>query len=119
MLRYLGYLILARKVLGLTKVQVWKAHLPAAFASAGVGLAIAAAGWAFAGAPPLAVLAIQIISAALALALCVRFCPVPTVRAELWMRLLSAGLLEASGWRWRLARWVLGKPAQSVTGGGA
>jgi lipopolysaccharide exporter len=120
LLRYIGYLILARKVLGLTKVQVWQAHLPAAFASAGVGLAIAAASWVFAEAPPLALLAIQITVGALALAVCVRFCPVPSVRAELWMRLLSAGLLEPSGgWPWRLARLVLGKPVHSVPGQGA
>ncbi|HET9607200.1 MAG TPA: hypothetical protein VFO87_09110, partial [Nitrospira sp.] len=95
--------------------QVWQAHFPAAFASAGVGLAIVAAGWALAGTPSLAVLMVQITAGALALAFCIRLCPAPAVRAELWLRLVSAGLLEASGgWRWRLARLVLGKPDQSL-----
>jgi lipopolysaccharide exporter len=114
-LRYVGYLILARRVLGLRRTQVWQAHFPAAFASAGVGLAIAAAGWALSGAPSLAVLMVQITVGALALAFCIRLCPAPAVRAELWLRLVSAGLLGASGgWRWRLARLVLGKPDQSL-----
>ena len=74
-LRYLGYLILARRVLGLRRAQVWQAHFPAAFASAGVALAIAAASWALAGAPSLALLTAQITAGALALALCIRVCP--------------------------------------------
>jgi lipopolysaccharide exporter len=114
-LRYLGYLTLARRVLGLRRAQVWQAHFPAAFASAGVGLAIAAASWALADAPSLAVLMVQITAGALALAFCIRTCPAPAVRAELWLRLVSAGLLGASaGWRWRLACLVLGKPDQSA-----
>ena len=114
-LRYVGYLILARKVLALPRAQVWQAHFPAAFASAGVGLAIAAVSWALGGAPPLAGLTAQITAGALALALCIRVCPAPAVRAELWLRLLTAGLLGASGgWRRRLARLVLGKQDQST-----
>ena len=42
LLRYLGYLVLARRVLELPAAQVWQAHVPAVFASAGVALAIAA-----------------------------------------------------------------------------
>jgi O-antigen/teichoic acid export membrane protein len=114
-LRYLGYLILARRVLGLRRAEVWRAHFPAAFASAGVGLAIAAAGWVLAAAPSLAVLAVQITAGAVALAVCIRVCPTSDVRAELWLRVVSAGLLEASGgWRWRLARLFLGKPDPSL-----
>lgn len=115
-LRYVGYLILARRLLGLRRAQMWRAHFPAAFASVGVGLAIAAAGWALASAAPLATLTVQIIAGALALALCTRVCPDPAVRAELWLRLVSAGLLEAS-WRRRLARLILGKPDQSAVEG--
>jgi O-antigen/teichoic acid export membrane protein len=114
-LRYLGYLTLARRVLRLRRAQVWQAHFPAAFASAGVGLAIATAGWALSGAPSVAVLMVQITAGALALAFCIRLCPAPAVRVELWLRLVSGGLLGASGgWRWRLARLVLGKPDQSA-----
>jgi lipopolysaccharide exporter len=115
LLRYFGYLILARRVLELPMARLWQAHFPAAFASAGVGVAIAAARWALADAPSLAVLPIEITVGALALAFGIRVCPVPSVRAELWLRLGSAGLLGASGgWRWRLARLVLGKPDQSA-----
>jgi lipopolysaccharide exporter len=113
-LRYVGYLILARRVLGLPRARVWQAHFPAAFASAGVALAIAAASWALAGVPALVVLTAQITAGALALALCIRVCPA-TFRAEFRLRLVSAGLLGASGgWRWRMVRLVLGKPDQSA-----
>jgi len=113
-LRYLGYLILAKRVLGFRGAELWRAHFPAAFASAGVGLAIAAAGWALAAAPSLAVLAVQISAGSLALALCIRACPTPDARAELWLRVVSAGVLGAAGgWRWRVARLVLGKQDQS------
>jgi O-antigen/teichoic acid export membrane protein len=111
LLRYIGYLIVARRVLGLPRARVWQAHFPAVFASAGVGLAIAGAGRALASGPSLAVLTVQITAGALALAFCIRVCPAPAVRAELWLRLVSAELLGASdGWRWRLGRLVLGKP---------
>jgi O-antigen/teichoic acid export membrane protein len=111
LLRYVGYLILARRVLGLRGAEIWRAHFPAAFASAGVGLAIALISLALAGAPSLAVLAAQITAGAFALATCIRVCPVPDARAELWLRLTSAGLVGASGgWRSLLARLALGKP---------
>ena len=98
-------------MLGLRRAEIWRAHVPAAFASAGVGLAIAGAGLALAGAPSLAVLAVQITAGALALAICIRVCPTRDVRAELWLRLTSAGLLGAAGGRRsQLARLVLGKP---------
>jgi O-antigen/teichoic acid export membrane protein len=114
-LRYVGYLILARRVLGLRRSQLWRAHFPAAFASAGVGLAIAAVGWALADAPSLAVLTLQITAGALALALGIRVCPAPEVRAELWQRVVSAGLLGAApSSRWRMARLLLGKPDRSA-----
>jgi lipopolysaccharide exporter len=113
-LRYVGYLILARRVLRLSRARVWQAHFPAAFASAGVALAVAAASWALAAVPALVVLTAQITAGALALALCIRMCPA-TFRAEFRLRLVSAGLLSASGgWRWRLVRLVLGKPDQSA-----
>ena len=51
LLRYLGYLVLARRVLELPAARVWQAHVPAVFASAGVALAIAAVRWALTGAP--------------------------------------------------------------------
>lgn len=111
-LRYIGYLALARRVLALPWQRVWQAHLPAAFASAGVALAIAAARWAVAGhTPTLVVLVTEVAAGALALALCVRFSPLPAVRDELWMRLTAAGVLgEAAGPRRRLASLVLGRP---------
>ena len=82
------------------------------FASAGVALAVAAARWALAGhVRPLVVLGAEAGAGALALALCIRFCPLPAIREELWMRLTAAGVLgEAGGLRWRLASLVLGPP---------
>jgi hypothetical protein len=51
----------------------------------------------------------------LALALCVRLCPLPAVRHELWLRLTAAGLLGAAGgYRWRFARLVLGRPQREL-----
>jgi lipopolysaccharide exporter len=114
-LRYLGYLVVARRVLELPGARLWQAQFPAAFACIGVGLAIAAASWTLAGAPALVVLAVQITAGALALAFCIRVCPAPSVRADLWLRLVSAGLLGSfGGWRWRMARLVLGKPDPSL-----
>jgi lipopolysaccharide exporter len=86
-----------------------EARVPAVFASAGVALAIAAVHWAFTGAPSVALLAAEIMAGALALALCIRVCPTPAVRAELRFRLASAGLFGRShGRRRRLALLVLG-----------
>lgn len=111
-LRYLAYLALARRVLAMGWARVWQAHVPAAFASAGVALAIAATRVALAGhAPTLVVLGAELAAGALALALCIRFCPLPVIRSELWLRLTAAGVVgQAGGLRWRLASLVLGPP---------
>ena len=54
LLRYVGYLGLARRSLGISSGQVWASYAPAAFASAGVALAIAATRRALIGqVPPL------------------------------------------------------------------
>jgi O-antigen/teichoic acid export membrane protein len=118
-LRYVGYLRLTRRVLKLASGQVWRAHLPAAFASAGVALAVAAVRAPLTGhAPAILVLAVETCVGALALALCIRFCPLPAVRRELSLRLDAAALLGAAGGlRWRLARLVLGPEAPAVEGG--
>jgi lipopolysaccharide exporter len=111
-LRYVGYLALARRVLMLPSRQLWRAHAPAALASAGVALTVAATRWAVDGhAPALVVLGAEVAAGALALAICIRFGPVQAVREELWMRLTAAGVLgEAAGLRWRLASLALGRP---------
>jgi O-antigen/teichoic acid export membrane protein len=111
-LRYVGYLALARRVLMLPSRQLWRAHAPAALASAGVALTIAATRWAVGGhAPALVMLGAEVAAGALALAICIRFGPVQAVREELWMRLIAAGVLgEAAGLRWRLASLALGRP---------
>jgi O-antigen/teichoic acid export membrane protein len=109
-LRYLGYLVLAWRVLALPAARVLQAHVPAIFASA-PALAIAGVRWALTGAPSLAVLAAEFTAGAVALALCIRVCPVPAIRAELQFRLASAGLLgPPHGRRQRAARLVLGRP---------
>ena len=59
--------------------------------------------------------AAEVVAGALALALCVRVCPLPAVRRELWLRLTAAGLLGgAGGLRWRLAPLVLGRPQREL-----
>jgi O-antigen/teichoic acid export membrane protein len=109
-LRYLGYLRLTRRVLKLRFGQVSRAHLPAAFASVGVGLAVAAVRAPLAGhAPAILVLAADMCVGVLALALCIRLCPLPAIRHELRLRLDAAGVLGAEGGvRRRLARLILG-----------
>jgi lipopolysaccharide exporter len=121
LLRYLGYLALARRVLGMPVARLWQAHVPALFASAGVALAIAATKWALTGhVRTLVVLGAEAGAGALALAVCIRLCPLPTVRSELWMRLAAAGVLgEVGGLRWRLASLVLGAPGPAIVPEGA
>jgi hypothetical protein len=100
--------------------RIWQAHVPAAFASAGVALAIIAVRWALVGhIPTLVVLGAEVGAAAFALALCVRLCPLPAIREELWMRLTAAGVLgAAAGPRWRLASLALGRPDPAAAPGG-
>jgi O-antigen/teichoic acid export membrane protein len=121
LLRYLGYLALARRVLGLRLARLWQAHVPAVFASAGVALSVAASRWVLTDhVRTLVVLATEVGAGALALAVSIRFCPLPTVRAELWMRLDAADVLGAAGGRRRrLATLVLGPrdPATLLHGG--
>jgi O-antigen/teichoic acid export membrane protein len=116
LLRYVSYLALARRVLGMPSARMWQAHVPAVFASAGVALAIAATRWALTGhVQTLVVLEAEAGAGALALALCIRFCPLPAIREELWMRVTAAGVLGAAGGpRWRLASLVFG-PADPAT----
>jgi hypothetical protein len=118
-LRYMGYLALARRVLGLPSRTVWLALAPAALASAGVALAVTVTRWAVGGhTPVLLVLGAEVAAGALALGLCIRFGPLPAVREELWMRLTAAGALgEAAGLRWRLASLALGRPDPATARG--
>jgi O-antigen/teichoic acid export membrane protein len=118
-LRYVGYLSLARRVLRLPSSQVWRAHAPAAFASACVALAVAATRWALGGhAPALVVLGAEVAAGALALFLFVRFSPLPAVREELWMRLTAANMLgDGAGLRWRLASLTLRCPNPPMAAG--
>ena len=102
--------------------RMWQAHVPAVFASAGVALAVAAAKWTLTGhVRTLVVLGAEAAAGAIALALCIRFCPLPAIRSELWMRLEAAGVLgEVGGPRTRLASLVLGAPGPTtVPEGGA
>jgi lipopolysaccharide exporter len=111
-LRYLGYLALTMRVLKLPWMGMWRAHAPAAFGSAIVALAVAAPKWAFGGhGPAIVVLGAEIAAGAVALALFIRFSPLPSIREELWMRLTTAGVLgEAPSITWRLASLTLGRP---------
>jgi hypothetical protein len=96
--RYVGYLALARRVLGLSLAEIARAHVPAAFASAGVALAVGATAFTLAdSAPALVVLGAEIAAGAAALGVCIRCCPTPAVRTELWSRLGAAGLIGPTG----------------------
>jgi hypothetical protein len=103
-----------RRIIWFTFADVWASFSPAAFASVGLALAIAATRAVLVGdVPTPAALAVEVVTGALALALCVRFCPVPAVWHELRLRLAAAGLLgTAGGLRWRLAPLILGRPEQ-------
>jgi hypothetical protein len=127
-LRHLGYLGLMRRVVGLTRIQVWESYAPALFASAGVALAVAAVRRALATeTPTLVTFTAEIAAGAFALALCIRLCPLPAIRRELRLRLTDAGVLgDVNSVRRRLASVVLGRqssahdrtgtqPAQIVT----
>ncbi|HEY6795297.1 MAG TPA: lipopolysaccharide biosynthesis protein [Kineosporiaceae bacterium] len=108
-LRYLGYLALVHRVLGLPGARLWRAHYPAAFASAGVAVMVAAVGRLLTETPSFVVLVAEIATGTVALGLCIRLCPVPAVRADLWGRLESGGLLGSpDGRRWSLAILALG-----------
>jgi lipopolysaccharide exporter len=111
-LRQAGYVRLLRRVAGLSAAQVWQAYAPAAFAAAGVALAVAMPRAALAGRAPAPVtLAFELAAGALGLALCIRFGPLAALRRELAMRLEEAGVLgRAGGLRRRLAPLVLGRP---------
>ena len=110
LLRYLGYLGLMRKILGLTAARVAQSHVPAAFTSAAAVLAIVAVQHVLADRTPvLGLFAAELAAGALALALCIRFGPMPGARRDLRLRLAAAGLLGAAGGlRWRLALLILG-----------
>jgi lipopolysaccharide exporter len=110
LVRLLGYLGLMHSLLRVSPAELARCYGPAVLTSAIVGLAVAAAQRALAGVAPSALVLLgEIAAGALALALCLRFSPIPGVRRELRMRLRVAGALGAvGGLRWRLAPLVLG-----------
>ena len=119
LLRYVCYLALARRVLEMPLARLWRAHVPAVFASAGVALAIAATRWALTGHVrpwsswgPRPAPGRSRWRSASGSARCR-----PSAE-ELWMRLAAAGVLgEVGGLRWRLASLVFG-PAGPGDGAG-
>lgn len=114
-LRYLSYLGLARRVLELHAGELWQAHVPAAFASGGVALAIAATSRVLSDAPSPLVLAAQISAGALALAVSIRLCPVGSIRADLRLRLTSSALFGLpDSLRWRVLLLILGRSDRAV-----
>jgi len=116
LVRLVGYLGLMRRSVKFTFVDLWASFAPAAFTSAGVALAVAATRVLLDGAvPTLVVFAAEVVAGTLALTVCVRVCPLPAVRQELWLRLTAAGLLGAPGeLRWRLAPLALGRPPREL-----
>jgi lipopolysaccharide exporter len=116
LIRLVGYLGLMRRLVRFTVADLWASCVPAAFASAGVALAVAATRVLLVGAvPTLPAFAAEVVAGTLALALCVRLCPRPAVRHELWLRLTASGLLGATGGlRSHLAPLVLGRPRREL-----
>jgi O-antigen/teichoic acid export membrane protein len=115
-LRLVGYLGLMRRLVRFTFTDLCASFAPAVFASAAVGLAVAATRVLLVGAvPTLVVFGAEVVAGALALVLAVRVCPLPAARRELWLRLTAAGLLgSADGLRRRLAPLVLGRQQQEL-----
>jgi lipopolysaccharide exporter len=111
-LRHVGYLGLMRRIVGFSAAQLWESYAPAALASLGVVLAIAATRHALVGQVPTGlVFAAELAAGALALTLCIRLCPLPGIRRELRMRLEAASVLGgAGGLRRRLMPLVVGRP---------
>jgi lipopolysaccharide exporter len=111
-LRHVSYLGLMRRILRLSVTQVARSYAPAAFASLGVALAIMVVQRALGETvPALGVFGAELGAGALALALCIRFSPLPGIRHELRLRLTAAGALgTVGGVRWRLAPLLLGPP---------
>lgn len=111
LLRYLGYLGLMRRVVGFSATQFRESFAPAVLASLGVSLAMGATRWVLLGqVPTLLVFVTEVAAGAIALALCIRFCPLPGIRSELRMRLDAAGVLgPVGGLRQRLASLVIGQ----------
>jgi O-antigen/teichoic acid export membrane protein len=114
LVRHAGYLVLMRRVVGVTSAEVWTSYAPALLASVGVALAVAAVRSALvAHTPTLIAFAAELIAGALALTLCIRFCPMPATRRELGIRLAASDLLGGVGsLRWRLATLLLGPAAR-------
>jgi len=112
LLRQVGYVGLIWRIVGFSAAQLWESYAPAGFASLGVVLSIAVTRHALVGqVPTILVFATELAAGALALALCVRLCPLPDLRRELRMRLEAAGVLgDAGGLRQRLAPLVVGRP---------
>ena len=115
-LRLVGYLGLMRRLVRFTFTDLCASFAPAVFASAAVGLAVAATRVLLVGAvPTLVVFGAEVVAGALALVLAVRVCPLPAARRELWLRLTAAGLLgSADRLRRRLAPLVLGRQQQEL-----
>ena len=110
LVRHASYLGLMSRVVGLSTTEVWVSYAPAAFASAGVALAMAVVRRGLGDeAPTLATLSAEVAAGAFALLLCIRLCPLPAIRRELRVRLTAAGVLgDAGGLRSRLAPLLLG-----------
>ena len=116
LIRLFGYLGLMRRLVKFTLADLWASCAPAVFTSAGVALAVATTRVLLVSAvPTLVAFAAEVVAGTLALTVCVRVCPLPAVRHELWLRLTAAGLLGAAGeLRWRLAPLALGRPPREL-----
>jgi O-antigen/teichoic acid export membrane protein len=119
LVRLVGYLGLMRRILALRLPEIVRALVPALLTTTAAALAVAGVRHALVGrVPTLALFAAEVAGGAIALVLCLRFGPMPEVRAELGRRLADTGLLGGpGGLRRRLASLIVGRPAPVATRG--
>lgn len=113
------YLVLMRRVIGVTLRDTWVNYWPAVL-TAGVVAGLVALGRTAAmaiGAPMVVTLALEVLLGLAGLLVVLRWGPVPRVRAELHTRLRGAGLMQVGSPLSRVVPLVLGPRAVRPPGG--
>lgn len=104
------YLVLMRRLIGVTLWDTWVNYWPSVLTAGVVAglIALGRAGAMAVGAPVVVVLAVEVLLGLVGLLVMLRWGPVPRVRAELHNRLRGAGLMRAGSWLSRAVPLVLG-----------
>lgn len=115
--RHVAYLLLMRRLVGLTFSDVRRAYLPSIFAVVTVGTLVAVGRLVLGsvGATALVAFIGEMLLGAVGLVLAIRWNPLSTLRYDLWYRLNAAGVLRSpSGVKYRFARTALGSPPSGL-----